>query len=142
MTEENTTEDAQAEEEVSPEKFTKVYLKIREKRAELKAQFEQEDSKLEAQLNAIKSALLDYCKKQGVDSVRTQAGLFYRGVKTRYWTNDWDSMNRFILEHGVPEFYEKRLNQTSVKQFLEENPDVLPPGLNVDSEYVITVRKK
>jgi hypothetical protein len=142
MTEENTTEDAQAEEEVSPEKFTKVYLKIREKRAELKAQFEQEDSKLEAQLNAIKSALLDYCKKQGVDSVRTQAGLFYRGIKTRYWTNDWDSMNRFILEHGVPEFYEKRLNQTSVKQFLEENPDVLPPGLNVDSEYVITVRKK
>lgn len=142
MTEENTTEDAQTEEEVSPEKFTKVYLKIREKRAELKAQFEQEDSKLEAQLNAIKSALLDYCKKQGVDSVRTQAGLFYRGIKTRYWTNDWDSMNRFILEHGVPEFYEKRLNQTSVKQFLEENPDVLPPGLNVDSEYVITVRKK
>ena len=142
MTEENTTEDAQAEEEVSPEKFTKVYLKIREKRAELKAQFEQEDSKLEAQLNAIKSALLDYCKKQGVDSVRTQAGLFYRGIKTRYWTNDWDSMNRFILEHGVPEFYEKRLNQTSVRQYLEENPDVLPPGLNVENDYVITVRKK
>jgi hypothetical protein len=51
-------------------------------------------------------------------------------------------MNKFILEHEMPEFYEKRLNQTSVKQFLEENPDVLPPGLNVDSEYVITVRKK
>jgi hypothetical protein len=29
-----------------------------------------------------------------------------------------------------------------VKQFLEENPDVLPPGLNSDSEYAITVRKK
>jgi hypothetical protein len=84
----------------------------------------------------------DELAAQGVDSVRTQAGLFYRGIKTRYWTNDWDSMNRFILEHGIPEFYEKRLNQTSVKQFLEENPDVLPPGLNVDSEYVITVRKK
>jgi hypothetical protein len=137
MTEENTIEGV-----ASAETFTKIYLKIRDKRAELKAQFEQEDSKLEAQLNAVKTALLEYCKTQGVDSVRTQAGLFYRGIKTRYWTNDWDSMNRFILEHGIPEFYEKRLNQTSVKQFLEENPDVLPPGLNVDSEYVITVRKK
>ena len=137
MTEETTIEGV-----ASAETFTKIYLKIRDKRAELKAQFEQEDAKLESQLNAVKTALLEYCKTQGVDSVRTPAGLFYRGIRTRYWTNDWDSMNRFILEHGIPEFYEKRLNQTSVKQFLEENPDVLPPGLNVDSEYVITVRKK
>ena len=77
-----------------------------------------------------------------MDSARTAAGLFYRTIKTRYWTNDWDSMNKFILKHEMPEFYEKRLNQTAVKQFLEENPDVLPPGLNVDSEYVVTVRKK
>lgn len=136
------TEEVQTEAGVSVEKLTKVYLKIRDKRAELKAQFEAEDEKLEAQLTEVKRALLDYCKTQGVDSVRTAAGLFYRQLKTRYWTNDWESMNKFIMEHSVPEFYEKRLNQTSVKQFLEENPDVLPPGLNVDSEYVVTVRKK
>jgi hypothetical protein len=28
-----------------------------------------------------------------------------------------------------------------MKQFLEENPGVVPPGLNSDSEYAITVRK-
>jgi len=126
----------------TPDALTRVFIKIRDKRAELKAAFEQEDEKLEMQLNAIKSTLLDYCKREGVDSVRTESGTFYRTMKTRYWTNDWDSMNKFILEHAVPEFYEKRLNQTSVRQFLEENPDVLPPGLNTDSEYVITVRKK
>lgn len=138
------TEDvpAEAATDVSVEKLTKVYLKIRDKRAELKAKFEAEDEALSGQLDKVKQALLDYCKAQGVDSVRTPAGLFYRSLKTRYWTNDWESMNKFILEHGIPEFYEKRLNQTSVRQFLEENPDVLPPGLNVDSEYVVTVRKK
>lgn len=136
------TEEVQTEAGVPVEKLTKVYLKIRDKRAELKAQFEQEDEKLSKQLDEVKRALLDYCKSQGVDSVRTPAGLFYRSLKTRYWTNDWESMNKFILDNAIPEFYEKRLNQTSVKQFLEENPDVLPPGLNVDSEYVITVRKK
>lgn len=136
------TEEVQTEAGIPLEKLTKVYLKIRDKRAELKAQFEAEDEKLSKQLEEVKRALLDYCKSQNVDSVRTPAGLFYRSLKTRYWTNDWESMNKFILEHGIPEFYEKRLNQTSVKQFLEENPDVLPPGLNVDSEYVVTVRKK
>lgn len=47
-----------------------------------------------------------------------------------------------MLQHSVPEFFEKRLNQTNVKQFLEENPDLQPAGLNIDSEYVISVRKK
>lgn len=126
----------------TPETLTRVFLKIRDKRAELKAAFEQEDGKLEMQLNAIKSTLLDYCKAQGVDSVRTESGTFYRTMKTRYWTNDWDSMNTFILDNRVPQFFEKRLNQTVLRQFLEENPDVVPPGLNTDSEYVITVRKK
>lgn len=136
------TEDVQTEAAVPVDKLTKVYLKIRDKRAELKAKYEAEDDQLSAQLDEIKRALLDYCKAQNVESVRTPAGLFYRSLKTRYWTNDWESMNKFILDNAIPEFYEKRLNQTSVKQFLEENPDVLPPGLNVDSEYVITVRKK
>jgi hypothetical protein len=136
------TEEVQTEAGVSVEKLTKVYIKIRDKRAEIKAQFEKEDEKLEKQLTDIKRALLDYCKSQGVESVRTPAGIFYRSLKTRYWTNDWEAMNKFILDRAIPEFYEKRLNQTSVKQYLEENPDVLPPGLNVDNEYVITVRKK
>ena len=66
----------------------------------------------------------------------------YRTVKTRYWTSDWSSMYEFIKEHNVLEFFDKRLNQGNVRQFLEENPDLVPKGLNVDSEYVITVRKQ
>ena len=62
-------------------------------------------------------------------------------VKQKYWTSDWESMHKFILEHEVPEFLEKRLHQGAVKGFLEENPELLPKGLNVDSEYAVTVRK-
>ena len=127
---------------VSVEKLTRVYIKIRDKRAELSANFKTEDDKLKEQQDRIKRALLDHCKEHNVESVRTSEGLFYRSVKKRYWTNDWDSMNKFIIAHELPEFYEKRLNQTVVKQFLEENPDAIPPGLNVDSEYAISVRKK
>jgi phage pi2 protein 07 len=135
-------EEAPTIEGVSVEALTRAYLKLREKRAELKASFDVADTALEADQTKLKRALLDHCKEHGVDSVRTSAGLFYRQTKTRYWTNDWESMNKFIMDNGVPHFYEKRLNQTSVREFLEENPDLLPPGLNVDSEYVITVRKK
>jgi hypothetical protein len=126
---------------VAIDTMVKVYTRVRDKRAELKAAFDEEDKALQAQLDKVKQGLLEYCKEHGVESVRTAHGLFYRTVKTRYWTSDWESMHKFIMEHGLPEFFEKRLNQSAVKEFLEENPDLLPPGLNVDAEYNISVRK-
>jgi hypothetical protein len=123
------------------DKLTRVYVRIRDARAELANRFKQEDEALTSQLDEIKRALLDYCKTQGVESVRTEAGLVYRTARTRYWTSDWEAMHRFIVEHAVPELLEKRLNQTAVKTLLEESPELVPPGLNADSEYTITVRK-
>lgn len=128
--------------DIPVDRLTKVYLKIRDKRSELKRAFEAEDSELKEQLETIQSALLEYCNDQNVDSVRTPFGLFYRTTSTRYWTSDWEAMNRFILENELPEFYEKRLNQGVLRQFLEENPETVPPGLNTTSEYSIRVRKK
>jgi hypothetical protein len=127
---------------VSVEKLVKTYAKIRDKRAEITAKYKEEEGQLREKQDKVKSALLGYCKEHEVDSVRTASGLFYRTVKQRYWTSDWESMHKFIMEHDLPEFFEKRLNQTHVRQFLEENPDLLPAGLNVDSEYTISVRKK
>ena len=124
------------------EKLTTVYLKIKDKRAELSADFKEKDAELVEQLDKVKRALLDYCEEQGVDSVRTSSGLFYRSAKTRYWTSDWSSMHEFILENEVPELLDKRVNQNNIKQYLEENPDKVPKGLNVDSEYIVSVRRK
>ena len=131
-----------SESNTTAEQLTKVYLKIKDKRSELSAAFKEEDGKLAEQLDKVKKALLGYCKDQGVDSVKTSAGLFYRSAKTRYWTSDWSNMHAFVLEHGAPELLDKRLNQTNMKQFLEENPALVPKGLNVDSEYVVSVRRK
>lgn len=123
-------------------KLTKAYINIRARRTEIAAEFKKEDDGLKEQQDKIKATLLEFCKGNNIDSVRTEAGVFYRSQKRRYWTSDWESMHKFILEHEAPEFLEKRLNQTAVKEFLEENPDILPPGLNVQSEYTISIRSK
>ena len=123
-------------------KLTKAYIRLREARADAKARFDAEDKALREQQDKVKSTLLQYCKEQGVESVRTSEGVFYRTVRKRYWTNDWPSMHKFILDHQIPEFFEKRLNQGVVADFLEEHPDEVPPGLNVNSEYSLSVRKK
>ena len=123
-------------------KLTKAYINIRAQRQELAATFKTQDDGLKGQQDKIKMSLLQFCKDNDIDSVRTDAGVFYRTQKKRYWTSDWGSMHSFVVSHGVPEFLEKRLNQTAVKEFLAENPDILPPGLNVESEYTSSIRRK
>lgn len=137
-----TNKDAPQSPAIPVDKLVKVYLKMNAKYTEVKSAFEAEEKALKDQMAKVKSALLSYCKEQNVDSVKTAEGLFYRTVRTSYWTNDWESMGKFILEQSAPELFEKRLHQGNMKQFLEEHPDLLPPGLNVDSEYSITVRRK
>jgi hypothetical protein len=129
-------------EAISIERLTATYIKIRDARTALAANFKSEDDDLQAQLEQVKRALLDYCDTNGIESARTTAGTFYRTVKTRYWTSDWESVYKFVLENAMPELFEKRLNQSALKELIEEDPDFALPGLNSDSEYVITVRKK
>lgn len=124
------------------DKVVSTYIKIRDKKNELAAEFHKQEEELNAKLDVIKNALLDHCQSTGVESIRTQSGTFYRSVKKKYWTSDWESMNRFILEHEAVDLLEKRIHQGNMRQFLDENQDLLPPGLNVDSEYTITVRRK
>ena len=128
--------------DVSAGDLTKTYIKIREEKAKLSAKFKEEEAVLTRQLDRVKRGLLDYCYDHNVESVRTSEGLFFRSTQIKYWTADWEKMYAFVLEHEVPELFEKRLNQTNLKQFLEENPEVLPEGLNMDTTYSITVRKK
>ena len=128
-------------ESISLDRLVKTYIKIRERRSEIKAAFDAQDAPLVADLERVKGALLQHCKEHEVDSVRTSEGLFYRTVKQSYWTSDWDQMHKFIIEHGEPALLDKRINQKHMRQFLEENPDLLPKGLNANSEYTIAVRR-
>jgi sugar phosphate isomerase/epimerase len=123
------------------DRLTSIYLKIRDKRAELKREFENEDRDLEEQQKMLAEQMLESCKELGADSIKTPHGTIIRSVKSKYWTGDWDSMYRFIKEHDAFGLLEKRLHQTNMKDFLQENPDVMPMGLNVENEYTVVVRR-
>jgi hypothetical protein len=118
-----------------------VYIKIRDARTTLKAEFTTQDSVLQEQMDMLEANMLDACKDLNASSIKTQHGTIIRSVKSRYWTNDWDSMYTFIKEQGAFGLLEKRLHQTNMKDFLVENPDLLPMGLNVESEYTVVVRR-
>ena len=72
---------------VSVDKLTKTYIKMRDKRAELSAEFKEADAAVSAQMDRVKQALLDYCKEQNVESVKTSEGTFFRTIKQSPCTN-------------------------------------------------------
>ncbi len=118
-----------------------TFLKIKAERSRLKESFDTKDVALRKQQDLVKEELLMHLKENDLKSVKTNSGTFYRTVRTRYWTDDWGALHEFVLEHQVPELLEKRLHQSSVSQFLEENPELVPKGLNADSEFQVTIRK-
>jgi hypothetical protein len=118
-----------------------IYIKIRDKRDALKREFEEAHNKLEYQLELISSEMLELCKENNADSIKTPAGTIMRRVDTRFWTSDWESMYEFVKQHDAYALFEKRIHQGNMKQYLEENPDLLPKGLMSDSKYKITVRR-
>ena len=128
-------------ETISVGRLVAAYIKMRDKRAELLREYEEADGEIKAQMDAVESKLLDLCKEIGADTLGSKHGKVMRTVKTRYWTSDWDSLHKFVLEHKVPGLLERRISQSTMKQLLEENPDLMPPGLNIDSRYAVTIRR-
>ena len=125
----------------SVDKLVSVFIKIRDARDAEKREWEAKEAEYNEQLDLINAELLEICKDANATSIKTKHGTAIRTVKTRYWTNDWEQFYKFMIENNAPELLEKRIQQTHMKEFLEENPDVLPAGLNVDSQYTITVRR-
>jgi len=123
------------------DKLTAIYIKMRDAKDTLTSKYKAEYADIEEQMALLESEMLAICKNMNADSIRTKAGTIVRYVKSRYWTNDWDSMYDFIEETGAYGLLEKRLHQTNMKDFLLENPDLLPKGLNVENQYTVVVRR-
>lgn len=127
--------------QVPTEKLVKAYIKMRDARAVLSAEYEAKDKEIKDQMELIEHTLLDVCKRAGADSIKTGAGTIIRGVKTSYWTSDWESMHNFIKENQALDLLERRIAQRAMGEFLKANPDKMPKGMNVETKYSVTVRR-
>lgn len=126
-----------SEHQATADKLVKAYIKIRDKRLELEKQIRD----LEEQQEVIQTELLSICKDTGTDGLKTQYGTVSRKLNKRYWTSDWDSFYAFIKEHDAFHFLHQRISNGNVDTFLAENPDLHPPGLQADAEYVVRVTR-
>jgi len=123
------------------DKLVKIYRKIK---MEIDTMTQEYDTKLEvlkSQQDEIKFEIKDQMKALGVSSIKSPFGTVSMRNSTTYTTNDWASFKEFVLEHGAVDLLFKRIAQSNMAQFLEENPGVVPPGLNSVTEFNIVITK-
>jgi hypothetical protein len=130
-----------SEETIQMDKLVRVYRKMSARIQELTAEYENTVEPIKAQQEQIKLAIKDQMLALGLASVRTVEGTVVMSQKTRYFTQDWDSFKRFVLDHEAVDLLERRVSQLNMAQFLEANPGAVPPGLNSHTEYSLTVKK-
>jgi hypothetical protein len=119
------------------DKLARIYVKMRAAMQDLDKQIET----IKAQQQEVKNAMKDQMMALGTKSARTEFGTITLKEKSRFYTQDWDSFKKFVVEHDAVDLLEKRIAQTNMQTFLEENPDLHPPGLSSLAEFDISVTK-
>ena len=128
--------------ETSVDELSAEYMRIRREREELKSKFTEEDGKLESRMGDIEQVLLEKMMAADLSSMSTSNAIVLRRIERRYSTNNWDDIYRLIEKHKAYGLLHKRIHDTNMRQFLEENPDEYPENLNVSSRHAVTVKRK
>lgn len=114
-----------------------IYIKMRERIREL----EDKVKSIKEQQAMVADKMLELCNEQDAHSLTTTNGTISRRLNSSYWTSDWDSFYNFVKENDAYHLLEKRIHNGNMKEFLADNPDAVPMGLQARNQYVISVRK-
>jgi hypothetical protein len=116
------------------------FIKLRERKAALKAEYEEKASKIQEHMDKIETALLKTFAAQGVDSLKTDAGTAFQSTRTSASVSDKELFLEFVRIKEEWALLDIRASKSAVEQFVASNQE-LPPGVNWRSERVVTIRR-
>lgn len=116
------------------------YIELRDKKAQIKAEYDAKAQKIDEVLDKIEAALLNTFDQSGMDSVKTEFGTAYTSVRTTASVADPDAFMTFVRENEAWHMLEKRCSKQGVEQYKAEH-EALPPGINWRAERTVNFRR-
>lgn len=127
--------------EPSVDTLCKIYVKIRAAKAELTKNYEAGLADLDTKLDQIAVVMKDKLAAAGATSIKTEHGTVYATKKTRFYPMDFGAFGAWIVKNDAIDLLEKRVAQSNMAKWLEENPTNPPPGIQAETTQTVTVRK-
>ena len=116
------------------------YVKLRDRKAELKKEYDASVANIDLALERIENALLKEFKRQQANSISTPHGTAYTQKRTAARVADWDEALAWIKRHDAWDMLKRDVAKSSVEQYRNEHNDV-PPGINWSETLVVNVRR-
>ena len=117
-----------------------LYIKMRDKKAQMKAEFDASVAPLNEKMEKLEAKLLDVFNKTGMDSVKTEFGTAYTTTRVTASVADRDIFMTHVRENDDWALLEVRASKSAVEQYRENNND-LPSGISMREERVVNVRR-
>jgi phage host-nuclease inhibitor protein Gam len=117
-----------------------LYIKMRDKKAQMKAEFDASVAPLNEKMEKLEAKLLEVFNKTGMDSVKTEFGTAYTTTRVTASVADRDIFMTHVRENDDWAMLEVRASKSAVEQYRETHND-LPPGISMREERVVNVRR-
>lgn len=118
-----------------------LYIQLRDKKAQMKAEFDSQVAPLQEKMDKLEAKLLDVFNQTGMDSVKTEFGTAYATVRTTASVADRESFMDYVKANEEWALLEVRVSKSAVDQFRSANDNELPPGVNIREERVVNIRR-
>jgi hypothetical protein len=123
------------------EKLVSSYIQLRDRKAQIKKEYDGKVAKVDEVLDKIEVTLLKYFQDSGgIDSVKTASGTAYTSSRVSAKVADWDQFIAFVKAGENWDFLERRCSKEAVEQFKAAHED-LPPGVSWSETLTVNVRR-
>lgn len=117
-----------------------AYVRLRDQKAELKAQQAEALKPYDEALAKLEAEALRILSDTGVESMKTSVGTVYQSVAMSATVQDKSAFMDYIKEHQAFDLLDVRANKTAVQDFVTENQDT-PPGVVIRREMKVGFRR-
>lgn len=123
------------------ERLLRAYMQMREKRAEIKRDYEEADGSLKHKMGLVEAALLKMLNESGSDALKVKGiGQAYLAKRVIVKATDWNALHDFIMETKQIDLLQKRIASRVVQEYVDTEGK-LPPGVDMSTERVVNVRR-
>lgn len=117
------------------------YIELRDQIAAIKKRAEDEIKPLQGFMDVIASQMLSDMNDSGETSKKTPAGTVFKKQSAFVGVQDWDELLPYIVSTESWTLLNRAVNKTAVLEYMKENEDAVPPGVNISFKNEVQFRK-
>jgi len=122
-----------------PDRTISELVQVMETLKNQKRELDEQLNHVKAQIAELEPFILGQMTEENVSNLSVNGRTWYAQTRTFYSIAEPVAFSSWVVQNNCPEFFQKRVAATAVKDYLESNGE-LPPGISSASKQVLNNR--